>query len=104
MAKKKSVSIPVDNTEEKRAFTIFRHGDVTGVSGAGRALDGWITHNGKVVICWRTDTVESESQHGHSSLGIFDSFKAFKLIHIDSHPENDTEIIWYDLKKSKEQK
>jgi len=95
--------IPVENTEERRAFTVVRRGDETGVSGTGRVLDGFIAHNGKVVVFWRTDTPESESQHGHSSISLFDSFKAFKLIHIESHPDNKTEIVWYDLKKSKDQ-
>ena len=74
---------------EPKLFTMIRKNDESHVSGTGRVLDGAIFHNGKVVICWRT-----EPKLGHSSLGIYDSFEAFKFIHIDSHPTNGTEIIW----------
>lgn len=97
---KEKLDIP--NVEVAKAFTIIRVGDESGVSGTGRVLDGFVAHNGKVVVFWRTDLPDSESTHGHSSIGIYDSFKAFKLIHIDSHPDNGTKIVWYDLKLSKE--
>jgi hypothetical protein len=74
---------------EPRLFTMIRKNDESHVSGTGRVLDGTVFHNGKVVICWR-----SEEKHSDSSLGIFDSFEAFKSIHIDPHPSNDTEIVW----------
>lgn len=74
-------------------FTVVRHGDESGVSGTGRVLDGVMWHNGKVSVCWRTDI--AGTRHGFSSITIYDSFEAFKFIHIDSHPTNDTEIVWY---------
>jgi hypothetical protein len=74
---------------EPRLFTMIRKHDESHISGTGRVLDGAVFHNGKVVICWRT-----EERHGYSSLGIYDSFEAFKFIHIDSHPTNETEIVW----------
>lgn len=73
-----------------KTFTVFRNADESGVSGTGRILDGVIFHNGKVVICWRTDI--DGSKHGDSSIGIYESFGAFRRIHIDSHPQNLTEI------------
>ena len=73
-------------------FTMIRHGDESGVSGTGRVLDGVVFHNGKVVICWRTDI--DGSRHGASSLGIYDSWEDFEFIHIDSHPKNQTRIVW----------
>jgi hypothetical protein len=74
---------------EPKLFTMIRKNDESHVSGTGRVLDGVVFSNGKVVIYWRT-----EEKGGHSSLGIYDSFEAFKFIHIDSHPTNETEIIW----------
>lgn len=73
-----------------KTFTIVRNGDESGVSGTGRILDGIIFHNGKVVVCWRTDI--DGTKHGDSSIGIYESFGAFRRIHIDSHPDNKTEI------------
>jgi hypothetical protein len=75
--------------KEPKLFTMIRKQDESHVSGTGRVLDGIIFHNGKVVICWR-----SEEKDGCSSLGIFDSFEAFKSIHIDPHPTNEAEIVW----------
>ena len=73
-----------------KTFTVIRNADESGVSGTGRILDGAIAHNGKVIVCWRTDV--DGSKHGDSSIGIYDSFGAFRRIHIDSHPDNKTEI------------
>lgn len=72
---------------EPRLFTIIRKADESGVSGVGRVLDGVLWHNGKVTVCWRTDDV-----HGYTSVAVYDSWNAFKYIHIDSHPTNGTEI------------
>jgi hypothetical protein len=68
---------------------MIRKQDESHVSGTGRVLDGVVFHNGKVVVCWRT-----ENKHGYTSVGMYDSFEAFKFIHIDSHPHNETEIVW----------
>jgi hypothetical protein len=74
---------------EPRLFTMIRKSDESHVSGTGRVLDGVIFHNGRVVICWR-----SQEKNRHSSMGIYDSFEIFKSIHIDPHPTNQTEIVW----------
>ena len=74
---------------EPKLFTMIRKRDESRISGTGRVLDGVVFHNGRVVICWR-----AEERHGHSSMGMYDSFEAFKFIHIDSHPTNETEILW----------
>ncbi len=71
--------------KEPKLFAMVRHNDVSGVSGTGRVLDGVVFPNGKVVVCWR---------HTISSMGTYDSFEIFKTIHIDSHPTNNTEIVW----------
>lgn len=72
---------------EPRLFSLHRQSDESGVSGTGRVLDGVIFHNGKVVVCWRTDL-----RGGHSSLVIYDSWEAFKAVHIAPHPPEQTEI------------
>lgn len=78
--------------EELRSFTLVRKNDESGVSGTGRVLDGVVFHTGQVVVCWRTD-IEA-SKHGYSSLGLYESWDAFSFIHIDSHPENETVVVW----------
>lgn len=78
---------------EPRIFTITRQQDESGVSGTGRILDGVLWHNGKVTVCWRTDV--DASKHGHSSIGIYDSWDAFAHIHINSHPTNGTVVTFF---------
>ena len=80
--------------KEPKLFKVVRKSDASGVSGTGRVLDGVVFHNGKVAICWRT-----ENKHGYTSVAVYDSFKAFKFIHIDSHPTNDTEVVWLKNKQ-----
>ena len=77
---------------EPRMFTMIRRFDTTGVSGTGRILDGVIFHTGQVVVCWRSDL--DESTPGCSSICIYPSWEAFKHVHIDPHPENQTEVLF----------
>jgi hypothetical protein len=67
-----------------------RHTDETGISGAGRVLDGVVFHTGQVVVCWRSDL--RPDKPGHSSLAIYDSWEAFLSIHVTPHPATQTEI------------
>jgi hypothetical protein len=84
------MSTSLDGTPmEPRLFTMIRRHDERGVSGTGRVLDGVVFHNGKVVICWRT-----EEKHGYTSVGVYDTWEAFTFVHIDSHPTNGTEMQW----------
>jgi hypothetical protein len=76
-----------NHSPNPRVFTLVRPQDETGISGTGRVLDGVIFHTGQVVICWRSD---------HSSLTIFDSYEAFKAIHIDPHPSNHSQVNFAD--------
>lgn len=76
---------------EPRLFTVIRRADVSGMSGSGRVLDGVVFHTGQVVVCWRTDL---KSPEGHSSLGVYPSWEAFKQIHLDAHPENRAEVVF----------
>ena len=73
---------------EPRLFSLVRHADETGISGTGRVLDGVVFHNGKVVVCWRSDL-----HGGYSSLIVFDSWKAFEHVHVTPHPPEQTEIV-----------
>jgi hypothetical protein len=75
-----------------RLFTVIRRFDALGVSGTGRIMDGIIFHTGQVVVCWRTDI--DQSRPGYSSICIYPSWEAFKHIHIDPHPENQTEVLF----------
>lgn len=77
---------------EPRVFTMFRRLDATGISGLGRVMDGVIFHTGQVVVCWRSDL--GEAGPGYSSIAIYPSWEAFKHIHIDPHPENQTEVFF----------
>lgn len=76
--------------QEPRLFTVVRNFDQSGISGTGRVLDGVIFHNGQVVTCWRSDV--NEVNLGFTSLGVYPSWEAFLRIHVEPHPENQTEI------------
>ena len=77
-----------------RLFYIVRHGDESGVSGTGRVLDGILWANGWVNVMWRTDLDPLKA--GMSSLTFFPTFRSFMDIHVNSHPTNETEIVWVD--------
>jgi len=70
-----------------KAFTILRNNDASGVSGIGRVADGVIFSDGFCVIRWRSEV---------TSLSVFHSFEDFEKIHVKSHPENMTEIVWVE--------
>lgn len=80
--------------QEPRLFSLIRNFDQSGISGTGRVLDGVIFHNGQVVICWRSDV--NEDKLGFSSLGVYPSWEAFLQIHVKPHPDNQTEISFFD--------
>lgn len=82
------------NQLNARMFYIVRNGDESGVSGTGRVLDGIVWPNGWVNVFWRTDL--DPVMRGKSSFTFFDSFTAFMDIHINSHPSNNTEVVWMD--------
>lgn len=70
-----------------RRFIMYRHKDLTGISGTGRVLDGVMFRNGRVVVSWLTYT---------HSINIYDSLEAFKSVHVDNHGEHANEIVWLD--------
>lgn len=77
-----------DMKDLPRRFSAIRNNDESGVSGTGNVLDGVVfPYTGQVVVCWKTD---------NSSLGFYDDFDTFMAIHVESHPGNNTEIVWHD--------
>jgi hypothetical protein len=67
-------------------FYMNRLTDVTGVSGTGRVVNGVILPSGKVVLEWKSP---------HQTIGIYDNFKQFLAIHVDSHPDSN-EVVFID--------
>ena len=72
---------------EPRLFSLHRRADETGISGTGRVLDGVVFHNGKVVVCWRSDL-----RGGHSSVTVYDSWDGFLAVHVAPHPPEQTDL------------
>jgi len=79
-----SVTEPI--TLPPQAFVMVRKSDETGISGTGVICEGTIYSNGKVTTCWTSQT---------PAVHVWDSFKAFKSVHIDPHPDNGTEIRYF---------
>ena len=71
--------------KEIKVFTMVRNGDESGVSGVGRVLDGLVFPSGKTVVCWRSEI---------PSISTYDSFEDFERVHVQSHPGNETEILF----------
>jgi hypothetical protein len=71
--------------KQLKTFTVIRRGDESGVSGIGRVLNGVVFQDGACVIRWCSEVPSSVS---------YDSFEDFERVHITSHPENKSEIIW----------
>lgn len=74
-----------------RVFDMIRNQDVSGVSGIGKVATGIVFPDGSTNLRWLSDT---------ASTAIFDSFEDFMAIHVNSHPENKTEINFYSIKES----
>jgi hypothetical protein len=69
--------------KEPVLFSMFRSNDEKNVSGTGRVLDGVIFPDGTVVVCWTTC---------FSSIGVYEDYDTFRAIHVDAHPNNETEL------------
>ena len=70
-----------------KTFKMNRGFDESGVSGTGLVLEGCVFTDGTCVVRWLTP----KAPH---STGVYNSFLDFEFIHITSHPDNITEIIW----------
>ncbi len=72
-----------------KLFRVVRVHDESGISGTGHVIDGVVFDDGTTVIKWLTDK---------SSIAIYESYEDFKFLHIDSHPDNKTEVMFYEIK------
>lgn len=70
-----------------RSFKVIREKDSTGISGIGTVIEGTTFSDGTCVIRWSTDRAP------HST-AIFTTFEEFYAIHIEKHPENNTQVVW----------
>jgi hypothetical protein len=70
---------------EPQPFTVIRHADESGISGTGPVADGIVFPSGRCSVEWRGAT---------PCVQVWPSFDAFKAIHIDAHPDNNTEVKW----------
>jgi hypothetical protein len=70
---------------DPQPFLMVRNKDETGVSGTGIVLEGCVFSDGSVAYTWRS---------GKKTMSWCISFESFRELHIDSHPSNETEIIW----------
>lgn len=68
-------------------FSMIRRNDETGISGNGRVLVGVLFPSGKVVVEWQSEK---------SSIVFWESLEDFLDIHINSHPDNRSLLIWAD--------
>lgn len=73
-----------------RTFELIRTDDETGISGAGKVLEGTVFSDGHCVVRWVAQT-----SPGHST-STFDSFGLFMSIHVAPHPDNKTKIVFSD--------
>ena len=71
-----------------RTFRMVRQSDESGISGTGIVLEGVVFSSGNVIIQWL-------SSHVHS-ISFFPNLDEFKEVHIDSHPSNNTLLVWDD--------
>ncbi|MGH3646655.1 MAG: hypothetical protein ACRDTM_05715 [Micromonosporaceae bacterium] len=71
--------------ELPRLFALYRHLDLSGVSGTGVVAYGTVYPSGRVTLCWLGRTT------GHPSVGVYDALSAVTAIH--GH-HGHTEIVW----------
>ena len=74
-----------------KKFEMIRVHDQGGVSGTGLVLEGIEYANGKVAVTW----LGKGSIHA-ASVAVYDSMDDFMNIHVRSHPNNETQILWED--------
>ena len=72
--------------KQPQTFTMVRNNDETGTSGTGKVLDGIVFPSGTCVVEWRGPT---------PCVQVWQNFAAFKRVHIDAHPTNNTEVEWH---------
>ena len=70
-----------------KSFKVERKYDITGVSGTGIVAEGVIFSDSTCIVRWIT-------KQNKNSTNFYNTFEDFYDIHIKSHPENMTNIIW----------
>lgn len=70
-----------------KTFVLIRGADESGVSGVGKVLEGVVFSDGTTVVRWCVKDTEN-------STAIYASFETFMAIHVDSHPTNESKIVW----------
>lgn len=83
--KRKTVDVEGPKQLDPQVFAVIRNADETGISGTGVVIDGIVFPSGECVTRWRGAT---------PCISIWESFEAFKSVHIDAHPDNKTEVKW----------
>jgi hypothetical protein len=73
-----------------RTFEVIRQEDESGVSGVGLVAEGVIFSDGTCITRW-----VSHISPGRSTV-VWDSYGAFSAVHISSHPNNKTQVIFND--------
>lgn len=66
-----------------QVFTVNRQADESGHSGTGHIITGITFENGTTVIRWNTPTW---------SIGIYNDYEEFHMLHIGQHPTNESLI------------
>ena len=66
---------------------MIRNNDETGVSGTGKVLEAVLFGNGMLVTHWFGK---------FESINVYKSYEDFLEIHVKSHPQNGTTIVWND--------
>ena len=79
---------------DPQPFLMVRNKDETGNSGTGVVMEGCVFSDGWVAYMWRS---------GRKTRVWAESFEAFRELHIDAHPENETEIIWTPQEESEDE-
>jgi hypothetical protein len=95
MAAKPKGSVEGPKKIRPQIFEMVRKKDeigrkVSGISGTGVVVEGVVFSNGKCVTRWISAV---------SCVQVWDSFEAFKAVHIDPHPDNGTVIVWQEEDK-----
>lgn len=82
---KKTIVLGRDYTPAGLRFILYRHKDISGVSGTGVVAEGWCDPLGEAIIVWVVG--EHRSTEIHHSVN--------DLMSIHGH-EGSTELIWID--------
>lgn len=72
-----------------RTFEMFRHTDVSGISGTGKVGEGVIFEDGHTVFRWSV-------HHAPKSVVFYDSYGDFLAISVNAHEGQRTRLVFGD--------